>query len=126
MIWSTFKLCNFELKLSSVFSESLVCTTLEFPTHNIDFHLLTASVNAKYYYLYICVGNSMVSSAIWKKYVRVCLPKTIKIAEGRVLFEVFERLTSACFSKLHEKPCYYSLIIYMTKLCRIESYACDT
>ena len=29
-------------------------TTLEFPTHNIDFHLLTASVNAKYYYSYTC------------------------------------------------------------------------
>ena len=27
-----------------------IFTTLEFPTHNIDFHLLTASVNAKYYY----------------------------------------------------------------------------
>ena len=29
-----------------------IFTTLEFPTHKIDFHLLTASVNAKYYYLY--------------------------------------------------------------------------
>ena len=28
-----------------------IFTTLEFPTHNIDFHLLTASENAKYYYL---------------------------------------------------------------------------
>ena len=27
-----------------------IFTTLEFPTRNIDFHLLTASVNAKYYY----------------------------------------------------------------------------
>ena len=27
-----------------------IFTTLEFPTHNIDFNLLTASVNAKYYY----------------------------------------------------------------------------
>ena len=27
-----------------------IFTTLEFPTHNIDFHLLTTSVNAKYYY----------------------------------------------------------------------------
>ena len=27
-----------------------ILTTLEFPTHNIDFHLLTTSVNAKYYY----------------------------------------------------------------------------
>ena len=27
-----------------------ILTILEFPTHNFDFHLLTASVNAKYYY----------------------------------------------------------------------------
>ena len=26
-----------------------IFTTLEFPTHNIDFHLLTTSVDAKYY-----------------------------------------------------------------------------
>ena len=30
--------------------EMYIFTTLKFPTHNIDFHLLTASVNAKYYY----------------------------------------------------------------------------
>ena len=28
-----------------------ILTTLEFPTHNFDFHLLTTSVNAKYYYV---------------------------------------------------------------------------
>ena len=28
-------------------------TSLEFPTHNSDFHLLTTNVNAKYYYIYI-------------------------------------------------------------------------
>ena len=28
-----------------------ILTTLEFPKHNLDFHLLTTSVNAKYYYL---------------------------------------------------------------------------
>ena len=28
-----------------------IFTTLELPTHNFDFHLLTTSVNAKYYYL---------------------------------------------------------------------------
>ena len=28
----------------------LKLTTLEFPTHNFDFHLLTTSENAKYYY----------------------------------------------------------------------------
>ena len=27
--------------------------------------------------------------------------------------EVFEKLTSACISKFHEKPCYYLLIIYI-------------
>ena len=27
-----------------------ILTTLEFPKHNHDFHLLTTSVNAKYYY----------------------------------------------------------------------------
>ena len=26
-----------------------ILTTLEFPKHNLDFHLLTTSVNAKYY-----------------------------------------------------------------------------
>ena len=30
-----------------------------------------------------------------------------RIGQGRVLFEVFEKLTSACLSKFHEKPCYY-------------------
>jgi hypothetical protein len=37
--------------------------------------------------------------------------KNLKI--GRVLFEVFEKLTSACLSKFHEKSCYYLLIIYI-------------
>ena len=31
-----------------------ILTTLEFPTHNFDFHLLTTSVNAKYYYAVYC------------------------------------------------------------------------
>ena len=26
-----------------------ILSTLEFPTHNLNFHLLTTSVNAKYY-----------------------------------------------------------------------------
>ena len=47
----------------------------------------------------------MVSSAIW----------TEKKSEGRVQFEVLEKLTSVCFSKLHEKTYYYLLIIYMKK-----------
>ena len=29
-----------------------ILTTLKFPTHFFDFHLLTTSVNAKYYYHY--------------------------------------------------------------------------
>ena len=35
-----------------------ILTTLEFPTHNFDVHLLTTSVNAKYYYNYeiTCLG----------------------------------------------------------------------
>jgi hypothetical protein len=37
-------------------------------------------------------------------------------SEGRVQFEVFEKLTSVCFSKLHEKPYYYLLIICMKSL----------
>ena len=32
-----------------------ILTTLGFPTHNFDFHLLTTSVNAIYYYLYIYI-----------------------------------------------------------------------
>jgi hypothetical protein len=36
-------------------------------------------------------------------------------SEGRVEFEVSEKLTSVCFFKLHEKP--YLLITYMKKLC---------
>ena len=27
-----------------------ILSTLEFPTHNLNFHVLTTSVNAKYYY----------------------------------------------------------------------------
>ena len=27
-----------------------ILSTLEFPTHNLNFHVLTVSVNAKYYY----------------------------------------------------------------------------
>ncbi len=60
-----------------------------------------------------CIGNSMVSSAIWKKHARVSFSKKIEIA--RVKFEVFEKLTSVCFFKLHEKPYYYLLIIYTKK-----------
>ena len=61
----------------------------------------------------------MVSSAIWKKHARVSFSKMIEIAresEGRVQFEVFQKFTSVCFFKLHEKPYYYLLIIYMKNL----------
>ncbi len=64
----------------------------------------------------------MVSSAIWKKHARVSFSKTIKIArvnltiEGRVQFEVFEKLTSVCFFQIaRENHYYYLLIIYMKK-----------
>jgi hypothetical protein len=41
--------------------------------------------------------------------------KDLKIpqSEGRVPFEVFEKLTRGCLSIFHEKPCYYLLIIYI-------------
>ena len=42
---------------------------------------------------YISIGNSMVLSAIWKKYARVSFSKTIEI-------EVFEKLTSVCFFQI--------------------------
>ncbi len=44
----------------------------------------------------------MVSSAIWKKHARVSFSKTIKMHEfeGRVQFEVFEKLTSVCFFQI--------------------------
>ena len=35
-----------------------IFTTLEFPTLYFDFHLLTTSVNAKYYYLYIYINEN--------------------------------------------------------------------
>ena len=42
-------------------SYNVIFTTLEFPTHNFDFHLLTTSVNAKYYiYIYIFSKNLLV------------------------------------------------------------------
>jgi hypothetical protein len=58
----------------------------------------------------------MVSCAIWKKNMHEWLSK-LHESEGRVQFEVFEKLTSVCFFKFHEKPyLYYLLIIYMKKL----------
>ena len=63
------------------------------------------------------LGASLVQFG--KKHGRVSFSKTIKWheSERRVQFEVFEKHTSACFfSKLHEKPYYYLLIIYMAKI----------
>ncbi len=57
----------------------------------------------------ISIGNNIVSSAIWKKHARV-------LYEEQVLFEVFEKLTSACFFfKLREKSCRY-LLLYIENL----------
>ena len=39
-----------------------ILTTLEFPTHYFNFHLLTTSVNAKYYY-YINI-RSLISRTV--------------------------------------------------------------
>ncbi len=66
----------------------------------------------------ICIGNSMVPSAIWKKHARVrVFQRRSKLheSEGRVQFDVFEKLTSVFFFKLHEKPYYYLLMIYLKK-----------
>ena len=66
-------------------------------------------------YRYVIVWF-LVQIQFGKKHARVSFSKTI---EGRVQFEVFEKLTSVCFSKLHEKTKYYLLIIYMKKLLKI-------
>ena len=89
------------------------------------FPYLYALFNTAIIYSDICISNSTVSSAIWKKHEQVSFSKTIKIARVRrtsLPFVVFEKLTSACFFKLHEKH-HCLFIIYMTKLCRIDSYA---
>jgi hypothetical protein len=52
-------------------------------------------------------NRRVVSSATWIKHARVSFSKTIKItseSEGRVQFDVFEKLTSLCFSKLDKEP----------------------
>jgi hypothetical protein len=50
----------------------------------------------------ICIGNSMILSAIWKKYARVSFSRLSKLqeSEGRVQFEVFEKLMSVCFFQI--------------------------
>jgi hypothetical protein len=56
----------------------------------------------------------MVSSAIWIKHARESFSKSIKIAriikiesEGRVIFEVFEKLTSAYFIQISRETIHY-------------------
>ena len=66
----------------------------------------------------ICIGNHMISSAIWNKQARVNFSKTNKLHEpvGRVQFVVFEKFTSAyLFQIAQEKSFDYLLIIYMKK-----------
>ena len=50
----------------------------------------------------VSIGNSMVSSAIWKKHARVSFSKTYKIARVRRTSSicVFEKLMSVCFSQI--------------------------
>ncbi len=50
----------------------------------------------------------MVSSAIWKKHARVSFSKTINLKS-------LKNSRVYVFFKLHEKPYYYLLIIYMKK-----------
>ena len=61
----------------------------------------------------------MVSSAIWKK-TRISESfedyQKSTIAKDECYLRSLKKLTSTCFSKLHEKSCYYQLIIYMKKV----------
>ena len=54
----------------------------------------------------ISIGNNIVSSAIWKKHARV-------LYEEQVLFEVFEKLTSACFFFQIAREIMRYLLIYI-------------
>jgi hypothetical protein len=68
-------------------------------------------------FMYIIkIGNSMVSSAIWKKHARVSFSKTIKIARVRRTCAISSlwKTHEFMFLKLHEKPYDYLLIIYNT------------
>ena len=46
------------------------------------------------------------------------ISKTTKLhePEGQVQFVVFEKFTSADYTKLQQKSCYYLLIMYMKKM----------
>jgi hypothetical protein len=51
----------------------------------------------------VCIGNSMVSSAIWKRKMHEWVFQRLSKlheSEGRVQFEVFEKLTSVCFFQI--------------------------
>ena len=48
------------------------------------------------YFQEVNIGNSIISSAIWKNHARVSFSKNLKHeSKGRVLFVVFEKYTSA-------------------------------
>ena len=49
-----------------------ILTTLEFPKHNFEFHLMTTSVNAKYYYYYTitCLFDIIISSLSLRKNIK--------------------------------------------------------
>ena len=60
-----------------------------------------------------CIGNHMISSAIWDKSARVNFSKTYQIV---VQFVVFEKFTSADLSQIaREKSCDCLLIIHIQK-----------
>ena len=88
-------------------------------------HCLYAS---HYFYFTELLNWIMVSSAIWKKtrtseffkdYQNCTSPK------DECYLRSMKNSRVRVFSKLHEKSCYYFVII-MTKLCRIVAYACVT
>ena len=77
------------------------------------------------------IGNSMISSEIFEENKTSTSEffKTLKIARVRwtgAIWSLRKTHEWVCFLKLHEKLCYYLLIIYMTKLCRTDSCACVT
>ena len=62
-----------------------------------------------------CRGNSIVSSAIWKKTCTSEFFKYLNIARVRkasAIWDLWKTYEWFFFSELHEKPCYYLLIIY--------------
>ena len=96
----------------------VVCATCEFISSIQYFNTIKT----------ISIGNSMVSSAIWKKHARVCFSKTIKTARVRRTSSIWD------FWKTHE--CVFFQIARETllllinnihdKIMQNESYACVT